>query len=164
MTQANQDRDVASDSIAIIQADPEHVDLIAPLFDGYRQFYGRASDLEGARTFLRERLENNESVIFLALVERDGQPIPTGFTQLYPLFTSTGMRAKWLLNDLFVAPAMRGLGVGRVLLQHAREYAAETGAASLSLQTAVTNTAAQALYESLGWRRDTEFYTYNLPL
>lgn len=168
MTQEQQARDpsppTATDSIAVIQADPDQAELVAPLFDAYRQFYGHQSDPDGARNFLRERLENNESVIFLALIERDGAPTPVGFAQLYPIFTSTGMRPKWLFNDLFVVPEARRLGVGRVLLLHARDYAAQTGAASLTLQTAVTNAAAQALYESLGWARDTEFYTYNLPL
>jgi|SRR5579884_1636795 len=159
-----QEQEQADEDVAVVQVDPDQVDLVAPLFDGYRQFYGRASDLAGARAFLGERLENNESVIFLALIERDGQAVPVGFTQLYPIFTSTGMRRTWLLNDLFVAPDARGLGVGRALLTHARDYAAETGAAGLTLQTAVTNTAAQALYESLGWTRDVEFYTYNLAL
>jgi ribosomal protein S18 acetylase RimI-like enzyme len=40
-----------------------------------------------------------------------------------------------------------------------------TGAARLALSTAVTNTAAQALYVRHGWRRDTAFhhYEYELP-
>ena len=53
--------------IAIVRATIEDVPLIAPLFDGYRQFYKQPANLEGARHFLTERLEENSSVIFLAL-------------------------------------------------------------------------------------------------
>ncbi|HEU4742336.1 MAG TPA: GNAT family N-acetyltransferase [Meiothermus sp.] len=143
----------------IIQAAPEHLDVLVLLFDGYRQFYRQASDLEGAREFLSQRLERGESVIFLALSDSaEG----LGFTQLYPSFSSVSMRRLWILNDLFVAPTARKLGVGQALLERARAFARETQAKGLTLQTAVDNLPAQALYESLGWQRETEFYTYNL--
>ena len=74
------------------------------------------------------------------------------------------MKPYWLLNDLFVAPGSRRSGVGRALLEHARLFAEENGAAGLMLETAVDNIPAQALYESLGWVRETKFYTYNLEL
>jgi len=113
---------------------------------------------------IAERLQRGESVVFLALLEEGGGSYPAGFIQLYPLFTSTQMRRTWLLNDLFVAPEARRRGVGRVLMEQARRFAEENGAAEMMLQTAVTNTAAQALYESLGRRQDNEHLAYTLPL
>nr|WP_246580310.1 GNAT family N-acetyltransferase [Deinococcus aestuarii] len=130
------------------------------MFDGYRQFYGQASDPEGARAFLAERLDRGESVIFVAL---DGETA-LGFTQLYPSFTSVGMRRLWILNDLFVAPQGRRRGVGQALLARARRHGLETGAVRLTLSTATDNVSAQTLYEAQGWRRDEDFYTYNLTL
>ena len=63
--------------------------------------------LKGAENFLKERLENQDSEIFVA--EENG--ILTGFTQLYPLFfSSTRMKRYWLLNDLFVNENHRGKG------------------------------------------------------
>jgi GNAT superfamily N-acetyltransferase len=153
------------EGITILQVDVEEVELVAPLFDAYRQFYGSEPDGEGATDFLTERLGNNESVIFLALIgEEEERQTPVGFTQLYPLFSSTRMRSIWLLNDLFVAPEWRRHGVGRALLEHARLFAVESGAAGMMLETAVDNITAQTLYESLGWVRETQFYTYNLEL
>lgn len=154
----------SSESFTIIQVDVEEVELVAPLFDAYRQFYGNAPDAEGATDFLTERLGNNESVIFLALAGEGEKQTPLGFTQLYPLFSSIQMKSLWLLNDLFVAPESRRSGVGRALLLHARLFAEESGAAGMMLETAVDNTPAQTLYESLGWVRETKFYTYNLEL
>jgi GNAT superfamily N-acetyltransferase len=144
------------------QAGPADVDLVAPLFDAYRQFYRQPSDLALAREFLAERLDRQESVIFLA--ERDGCAV--GFVQLYPLFSSTAARPRrlWLLNDLFVAAAVRGGGVGRALLDRARRLAEETGAVGLELATARTDVGAQRLYQSLGYRLDDQFLRYELGL
>jgi ribosomal protein S18 acetylase RimI-like enzyme len=154
--------EVSSDaSSRVVRVTTEQIDWIAPLFDAYRQFYERATDLAGARRFLAERLERDESVIF-AVVENERA---LGFTQLYPSFSSVSMRPIWILNDLFVAEEARRHGVGALLLGAAREHARSTGAARLALATAVTNTKAQALYEKDGWRMDTAFlhYEYELP-
>jgi len=43
----------------------------------------------------------------------------------------------------------RGLGVGTRLLNHAKDYAKETGAKGVTLETEITNVGAQKLYEQL---------------
>ena len=136
------------------------LDAVAPLFDAYRQFYGQGTDPAGARAFLDERLRRDESVIFLAVDEGEGDEA-LGFTQLYPSFSSVSVRRLWILNDLFVRTGVRRGGVGRRLLERARQFAVETDAKGLTLATAVDNAAAQALYESCGWRQD-EFKHYVL--
>ena len=144
--------------IRMLRATLEHLGEVAPLFDLYRQFYEQPPDLEGAREFVRERLERGESVIFLA---RAGER-PAGFTQLYPSFSSVSMRRLWILNDLYVAAEARKLGVGEALLDRARAWAAETGAKGLELATASDNFPAQRLYEKTGWKKDLEFFHYYL--
>ncbi|GHD67120.1 GNAT family N-acetyltransferase [Jeongeupia chitinilytica] len=138
----------------------DDLDVLVPLFDAYRQFYKQASDVDGVRDYLGERLALRESVLLLA--ENAGRAV--GFVQLFPLFSSVGMRRVWLLNDLFVTDSARGQGVARALMGTARGHAQATGAASLRLSTAHANHAAQALYESLGYQRDTEFQGYALKL
>lgn len=141
----------------IIRANSSHVDELAPMFDAYRVFYDQRSDIEGARRFLRARLEKNDSVIFIAI---DDEGDGLGFVQLFPTFSSISMRKLWILNDLYVAENARGAGVATALLERARVYAIETHAKGLMLQTAIDNVAARQLYEKLGWRRDEDFYTY----
>ncbi|HEY1389442.1 MAG TPA: GNAT family N-acetyltransferase [Ktedonobacterales bacterium] len=148
-------------TVQVTRATVDDIETVAPLFDAYRQFYQQPGDLDGALAFLAERLERDESVIFLALFD-DGAP--AGFTQLYPIFSSTSMQRAWLLNDLFVAPAARRAGVGRALLERAHAFARETNSKELMLQTAVDNLPAQRLYESLGWQRDNDFYVYMLTV
>ncbi|MEZ4808807.1 MAG: GNAT family N-acetyltransferase [Allomuricauda sp.] len=131
------------------------LEQIAPLFDAYRVFYGQPSDLEAARTFLKDRFLNHESVIFLAL--ENG--IPTGFTQLYRTFSSVSMQPSFILNDLYVAPESRKKGTGEALLNHAKSYCRALGFKGLSLETAVDNPA-QKLYEKLGWEKDEAYFHY----
>jgi len=137
----------------------EDLDLIAPLFDGYRQFYGQASDMALARDFLGQRLSKRESTIFLAL---DDAGRALGFTQLFPSFSSVRAKRIYILNDLFVAPASRGCGAGALLLKTAAEFGRGQNAARLALSTGVENKTAQRLYEANGWKRDEVFYYYNL--
>ena len=99
-------------------------------------------------------------MLFLALDGESG----IGFTQLYKSFSSVSMGRLWVLNDLFVAPEARRRGVAVVLMEHAREFAAATGALGLELATATDNLTAQRLYEKLGWKRDDDFYHYALDL
>jgi GNAT superfamily N-acetyltransferase len=145
--------------IAIVRAGSNELEDLVPLFDGYRQFYGQRSDPGAARSFLRDRIERDESVIYVAYA--DGGEA-AGFTQLYPSFSSVSLKPLWVLNDLFVRSDIRRGGVGRALLERARQHAVETGAKGLILNTAVTNKAAQTLYESCGWHREDEFLQYNL--
>lgn len=144
----------------IIPATPEHLPVLVPLFDAYRKFYRRPSDPEAAHIFLEERITKQESVIFLAQADHTG----AGFVQLYPLFSSLGMRRRWLLNDLFVAPEFRNMGVATLLLERAREWGIASGANALMLETEVTNVGAQRLYEKTGWKRDISNYWYYLEL
>lgn len=144
--------------ITIRQATVFDLDLLVPLFDAYRQFYRKPSDPELARRFLRERFQHNQSVIFIALDEGGSA---AGFTQLYPSFSSASAARIFILNDLFVEPEFRRRGVGAQLLQEAARFASAAGAVRLTFSTEVTNTPAQALYESCGWVRQIDFYVYN---
>ena len=147
-------------TLTILTATLDQLDDLVPLFDAYRVFYKQPSDLEQARAFLRERMYLGESMIFLAYDEQHA----VGFTQLYPLFSSTTMKRTWLLNDLYVIPDRRGERIGERLIERAAEFARSFGAGKLSLSTQVTNTSGQKLYERAGFVRDTEFYAYNLKL
>ena len=144
----------------IRHAAPGDLPRLAPMFDRYRQFYGRPSDEDGARRFLAERMARGQSVILLAL--EDGQA--AGFVQLYPSFSSIRAAPTFVLNDLYVEPGRRRDGAGRALVQAAAAMAREVGAAGLSLVTGVDNLPARALYERLGWTRESRFLEYGLDL
>ncbi len=139
----------------IIQAQLKHLELLAPLFDAYRIFYKQPSDLLGATAFLKSRFELNDSILFLAFEGDDG----IGFTQLYPTYSSVTMEPFYILNDLYVKPEARRIGIGSQLLLAAQQFALETNQKGLELATAKDNPA-QRLYEKLGWTKDEEFFRY----
>ncbi len=147
-------------NITIHKATINDVEMIAALFDSYRIFYKQTSDIAAAKKFISERINNNESVIFLA--EENNKAV--GFTQLYPIYCSVGMKRAWLLNDLFVAEDARGKGIADTLLLTAQQFGAETNSRWLMLQTAIDNYAAQKVYERNGWKKEQAFFTYNYAL
>jgi ribosomal protein S18 acetylase RimI-like enzyme len=145
----------------IIRATLDDVPAIAPLFAAYRAFYGKpAGEVERAEVFVRERLERGEAVVFTARTPGMAQSNAAGFTLLYPQFTSVGTARVWHLNDLFVAPPCRRLGVAKALMLHAIAFARQDGAVRLTLETQASNAGARALYESLGMTLGTEFVKY----
>lgn len=148
-------------SCTVRPATLQDLDQLVPLFDGYRGFYGQKSDVTVARQFLADRLARGESVVLIA-EDREGGAI--GFVQLFPTFSSILAAPIYLFSDLFVIPVARRRGVGRLLLRAAAETARTAGAVRLELSTTITNEPAQRLYESLGWKRDEEFYQYGLSL
>lgn len=148
--------------ISVRSASLADAGAIAPLFDAYRQFYGKPPDPDLAFDFIRKRLERFESVILLA---QDESSRVVGFVQLFPSFTSVQARRLWVLNDLFVTADARDLGVGRALLNAARDHAIKTGAKRLTLETMDDNRRAWRLYESLGYVKsgtDVRYYTLEL--
>jgi GNAT superfamily N-acetyltransferase len=147
-------------NITIRQAVVSDIDALAPLFDSYRQFYGRESDIRAAREFLLARFNHGESVVFIA---HDAN-VPIGFAQLYPSFSSVSLARTFVLNDLFVRESRRRKGAASLLLAAAVEFGKSLAAARLSLSTAVSNETAQALYQSAGWRRDEQFFVYHYAI
>ncbi len=146
--------------ITVRQAVLSDIEALVPLFDGYRQFYGRPSDIPAAREFLLARFNHGESVLFIA---HEGNT-PVGFTQLYPSFSSVSIARVFVLNDLFVHEQTRRKGVASKLMSAAIDFASSLGAVRVSLSTAITNETAQALYRSAGWKRDEQFLVYDFTI
>jgi len=144
-----------------MRAGIEHLGLLAPLFGAYRQFYGESADEAAEHRFIKARLNNAESVVFLAVDKADGSQA-CGFVQLYPGFDSVVLSSIWTLHDLYVAAEHRSSGVGRQLMNAAHEFCRGAGGARVDLCTAVTNSTAKSLYASMGYEVDEEFEHYSL--
>lgn len=144
------------------QTDTGTVAQVTELFVAYRHFYGREGDEDAARAFLTTRLERGDSLVWAVL--DDGRAV--AFTQVYPGHSSVRLHTTWQLNDLFVAPDVRGGGAGAALVRHVLAEAATAGAHEVRLETQRTNTRARALYERLGFGlapdapQDGEFLAY----
>lgn len=148
--------------IQIEQATLNDLEGLAAIFDQYRIFYRQESNLDAARQFLYEKFEHRESVIFIAKEKPTNRIV--GFTQLYPSFSSISMKRVWILNDLYVDESFRKRGIAAGLMNRAKEFAVQTRSKGLQLSTALDNVRAQSLYESLGYKRDEQFYHYFLTV
>lgn len=141
----------------IRKATLKDLNQLAELFDEYRVFYEKESDIQGAIDFLTQRLEKEESVIFVVAEAA----VLKGFVQLYPLFSSTRMKRLWLLNDLYVNATYRGQGISVKLIDKAKALARETNAAGLMLETAKANVVGNKLYPRTGFELDADHNYYS---
>ncbi|WGK64920.1 GNAT family N-acetyltransferase [Croceiramulus getboli] len=139
----------------IYRATHDDLNDLGDLFDQYRVFYKQKSNRKQSVAFLKDRLDLNESVLFIA---RDQERKGIGFTQLYPLFSSVTAQRSWLLNDLYVHPDFRGRGIGQALLRKAKAHCTMTGWKGVALQTDTDNPA-QHLYEREQWEKE-EVFSY----
>ena len=142
----------------LIKASIEDMNILVPLLDLYRQFYEQAGDLNSAKEFLSDRINKNESVIYLAIDEDNNRGM--GFVQLYPAFSTVSLKRIWILNDLFVHEDYRKQGVAEALIEKSKELAMETNAKGLILETHISNVSAQKLYDKTGFEKDGEYYSY----
>jgi len=142
------------------KANLSHLDDLATLFDAYRVFYGKYTNIPAAKQFLTARMHQEESIIYVA---EDPNYAVVGFVQLYPLFSSTRMQKLWLLNDLYVRPSSRGNGISIQLIDAAKKLVYETQACGLILETEISNTIGNKLYPRAGFSLDqaTNHYFWN---
>jgi len=147
----------------IINPTLEHLDLLAPLFVKYREFYGQLPYPDSSRSFLEKRLERDESIIYLALPDDDDNKL-MGFCQLYPSFSSLSLKRVWILNDIYVAEDSRRMLVADNLMREAKKLAKDPNAVRLRASTSSDNEVAMKTYESMGFKADTEFKSYILPI
>lgn len=148
--------------IEIKKADIQNLEELSKIFDEYRIFYEKKSDIKGAKEFLFDRIVNFQSQIFIAVDKEKNLII--GFTQLYSIFSSLSMGRAVILNDLYVKEEYRKLGIAKRLLQHVKDYASLSKLRYVELSTAITNKKAQSLYEAFGFERETEFFHYSLNI
>ena len=147
--------------IIIKRASEKDSQNVCRLFDLYRQFYSYESNINLSIDYINERIQKSESVIFFA---RNDENQTMGFVQLYETFGSLDLGKIIVLYDLYVVEQFRKKGVGRKLMLESHKYAKSINAKRIQLSTATDNFAGQSLYESLGYIKDKDFYTYDLEI
>ena len=145
----------------IIEANRSNIKQAGELFDLYRQFYKYDSDIIQSTNYIQDRIINNESKIFIA-INKDNQAL--GFVQLYETFGSLDLGKIIVLYDLYVKEEYRYNLIGRKLMLKSHDYAKSIKAKRIQLSTATDNFIGQSLYESLGYVKDTNFYTYDFEI
>jgi GNAT superfamily N-acetyltransferase len=142
----------------IREAKISDIDNLSSLFNSYRMFYGKDSNIGVAKKFLESRIKLCDSKIYVSEVDQ----CLTGFVQLYPIFSSTRVSKYWLLNDLFVDANERGKGYSKHLIKKAKNLVKDTSACGMMLETDKTNNIGNYLYPSQGFKKNiaSNFYEW----
>ncbi|MDQ8935366.1 GNAT family N-acetyltransferase [Acinetobacter rudis] len=138
----------------------DDLSALTVLFNEYRQFYQIQSEPQIAYQYLKQRLENQQSVIFIHI--KDEQL--TGFVVLYLGFSSIACKHFYILDDVYVRPQFRRQGSARQLIDTAILFARHNAAFKISLRTELNNVHSHRLYESMGFIRDNEYQEYHYYL
>ena len=108
----------------------------------------------GAERVMRRFLADlaGSSHAFLLIAEYEGRTV--GFVSGELRESSPTFRSKtWAsVDDVFVEPDYRNLGVGRALVEGVKGWAKERDADGISLQVAAANQRARKFYRDLGFR------------
>jgi GNAT superfamily N-acetyltransferase len=140
---------------------PQQLEALLPMIASYQRFYEVEDiDEERNRAFFSRFLAPSEDGMLLG-AWRAGELV--GYACLYWHFTSLVPAQTVLMNDLYVAEAQRGEGIGRALIDASAQVARERGAHHLEWATAPDNKTAQRLYDSTGAERS-EWIEYELGL
>jgi ribosomal protein S18 acetylase RimI-like enzyme len=145
------------------KADTKDLQQLTKLFDQYVVFYKGPSNYEKHYAYLKERLENNEAVIYVAYDDENPDKL-IGFVLIYVTFSSLALNKILILNDLFVDSSARKKGIGEKLILETVALAKEMEAQTIRLRTAKKNTIAQALYQKMGFVREDYLYSYDLTV
>ena len=137
------------------------LDALTVLFDQYLVFYKKPTDIKTHKNYLKERLENNEAIVFMAF---DEQNKAIGFALNYITLSSLLLSKIVILNDIFVDSKIRKKGTARELIEETKKLALEIGSPIIRLRTAKNNFVAQNLYHKMGFIRDEHLYGYDLTL
>ena len=148
-------------SIKVIKAQEENLENITPLFDKYMVFYKKPSNIIVHKQYLKERIQNKEAVIFLAI---DSTEKAVGFALNYYSFSSVSLGRTLILNDLYVDKNYRNQGIGKQLIKTVFDFAKNTKAIRVDLETGLENKTAQRLYEKIGFQKEEEALHYSYSL
>nr|WP_321356402.1 GNAT family N-acetyltransferase [uncultured Draconibacterium sp.] len=113
----------------------------------FRAFYQQKSNHEELQTFIKSRITNDDSVIFV--VEGNNELI--GYAQLYPSFSTIKLSDIWILNDLFVLESFRDKGVASQLIDTVLGFSEKGQRKQVWLLTENDNKRARQLYKRKGF-------------
>ena len=130
-----------------------------PLWRGYQAFY-KVEQPEHETRITWQRLLDPSEPMHLALAEHGGAVV--GMAHFIEHRTCWSEANAIYLQDLFTAPAARGQGIGRALIEHVCERAQAMGCAKVHWLTHETNAVAMVLYNQVAERPG--FVQYRIAL
>jgi GNAT superfamily N-acetyltransferase len=129
-------------------ARPADIPAIYQLVRDLASYENALADVTGSEEQLRQALLAEPPAVFAHVAEHDGQV--GGFALWYLSFSTWTAGHGIYLEDLYVKPELRGLGLGRALLAELARICVARGYSRLEWSVLDWNTPARAFYASLG--------------
>jgi GNAT superfamily N-acetyltransferase len=135
-------------NVSIEPATPEDVPLILELIHELAEYEKQADAAQASESQLRQALFGEQPAAEAVIARLEGQP--AGWALWFQSFSTwTGKPGLWL-EDLYVRPAYRRLGVGQRLLVHLARLCVERDYGRLEWSVLDWNTPALDFYRELG--------------
>ena len=123
---------------------PQILDFIR----GLAEYEKLAHEAVATPALLETHLFGERPVAEVVIAEADG--VPAGFALFFHSFSTFLGQPGLYLEDLFVLPSHRGLGIGRRLMVHLAQVAVARGCGRFEWSVLDWNAPALRLYRSLG--------------
>jgi ribosomal protein S18 acetylase RimI-like enzyme len=136
------------------RAEREDAELLAGMLHDFNTEFSEPTP--GTEVLMRRVLAFIENGEMTYLLGSEGVGDPAGFAQVSFRPSIWADEPVGYLEELYVEPARRGRGIGRAIMNAVIELAHERGAAGVEVVTGEDDTAARALYESLGFGNEIE--------
>jgi GNAT superfamily N-acetyltransferase len=136
-----------ADGVEIRPAAPEEAEEMLPLMRAYCDFYESDPEDEGLLELMRTLISDpSQGAMFIA--RHQGKAV--GFATLDWKWSSLNGARVGYLEDLFVDPAARGMGIADALIGICADRCRELGMPVMEWLTQPTNKRAQAVYDRVG--------------
>jgi len=146
--------------LAITRATLEDVPLILTFIKELAEYERAPKAVIASEATLREQLFGERPSAEVLLASWDGTPV--GFAVFFHNYSTWTGRRGLYLEDLFVRPAQRGLGVGKALLIELAKLAVERECVRMEWAVLDWNEPAIGFYKSLGAAPMTEWTVFRL--
>jgi len=146
--------------IRIARAQERDVPLILELIRGLAEYERLADQVVATEAGLRDALFGAEPAAEVVIAYADDRP--AGFALFFHNFSTFLGRRGLYLEDLFVKPELRRLGVGRRLLTELARIAVERGCGRFEWSVLDWNAPAIEFYKSLGAKPLDDWTTFRM--
>ena len=146
--------------LTLRQAQANDVSLIRELIEALADYERMRSECVATDEKLSEALFGQRPCAEVIIAEWDGQAV--GFALFFHNFSTFLAQPGIYLEDVFVKPDFRGMGIGKALLVHLAQIAVDRNCGRFEWSVLNWNTDAIGFYERLGAKPQDEWTVYRV--
>lgn len=140
--------DTSSTGLMLRSATAADADLIFSLIGELADYENLRHQMTGSVADLAQHLSGSPAIVEAIVAEWDNQP--AGFALFFTNYSTFLTKPGLYLEDLYVKPQFRRLGIGKALLSHLARLVQQRGYGRLEWSVLDWNAPAIAFYEQMG--------------